>query len=133
MSNKLIKTEQEWQAQLSPLAYQITRKSATEPAFTGPYWNCTAIGTYHCICCDTPLFKSDTKFDAGCGWPSYFAAINETVITETKESYPYYGMYRTEITCTRCDAHLGHVFTDGPKPSGLRYCVNGNSLRFKTL
>jgi peptide-methionine (R)-S-oxide reductase len=130
---KLIKTEQEWREQLSDLEYQVTRQAATEPAFTGRYWDHTATGIYHCVCCDTALFKSDTKFDAGCGWPSYFAAINDTVITEIEETRLVYGMRRIEITCTHCDAHLGHVFPDGPPPTGLRYCVNGTALTFKPI
>jgi peptide-methionine (R)-S-oxide reductase len=130
---KLIKTEQEWREQLNDLDYQVTRQAATERAFTGRYWDLesSVLGVYHCVCCDTALFKSNTKFDAGCGWPSYFAAINNTVITEIEEQNYLYGMRRIEITCTRCDAHLGHVFPDGPEPTGLRYCVNGSALTFK--
>jgi peptide-methionine (R)-S-oxide reductase len=129
---KLIKTDSEWRTQLSDLEYQVTRQSSTERAFTGRYWDNIEVGIYYCVCCDTALFASDTKFDAGCGWPSYFAAINDTVVTETQEEHAVYGMRRIEISCTHCDAHLGHVFPDGPKPTGLRFCVNGTALTFKS-
>ena len=126
---KLIKTDAQWREQLSDLDYRVTRTAATERPFTGRYWDSVQFGVYHCVCCDTALFASDTKFDAGCGWPSYFAAVSDDVIEE--HSDVQFGMRRTEIVCKRCDAHLGHVFPDGPKPTGLRYCVNGSALTFK--
>ena len=128
---KIQKTDAQWREELSPEAYYVTRQKGTERAFTGQFWDHRASGIYRCVCCSTPLFASDTKFDAGCGWPSYFAPINpDNVREETDNSH---GMIRTEIICNICGAHLGHVFPDGPPPTGLRYCINSLSLTFEAI
>ncbi len=131
MADRIKKSEEEWQKQLSPEQYHVTREAGTEPAFTGKYWKTKDKGMYTCVCCGAPLFSSDTKFDSGTGWPSFSQPLDHSAVAEHTDSS--YGMNRTEVRCARCDAHLGHVFPDGPGPTGLRYCMNSTSLDLKPV
>jgi len=128
-TEKITKTEEEWKKELSPEQYYVTRHAGTEPAFTGKYWKTKDKGTYHCVCCGAPLFESETKFDSGTGWPSFYKPVEPGAVAENVDSS--HGMVRTEARCARCDAHLGHVFPDGPEPTGQRYCMNSASLDLK--
>jgi len=129
MAEKFTRTEQEWLEILTPEQYEVTRRKGTERPFSGRYNTCNDDGTYVCICCGEELFRSETKFESGCGWPSFFKP-SQTDNVDEHEDYTH-GMIRTEVTCSKCDAHLGHVFNDGPPPTGLRYCINSVSIKLK--
>jgi peptide-methionine (R)-S-oxide reductase len=127
--NQLPKSDEEWRSRLTPEQFEVARRGGTERAFTGEYWDCHDDGTYVCVCCGEPLFDSETKFESGSGWPSFFRPIEQDSIEDVVDAS--HGMMRTETRCANCGAHLGHVFDDGPRPTGLRYCMNSASLRLE--
>ena len=129
MTEKISKNDDEWRQQLSPDQFKICRNKGTEPAFSGNYWNTKETGTYQCVCCGNELFDSSSKFDSGTGWPSFYQAIDSEKVATKEDSSLF--MRRTEVLCNKCDSHLGHVFPDGPQPTGLRFCINSASLELK--
>jgi peptide-methionine (R)-S-oxide reductase len=129
MAEKIHKNDAEWRKELTPNQYHVTRQKGTEPPFTGEYESTETPGTYNCVCCGQPLFRSEAKFHSGCGWPSYTAPLAGDAVEEERDTS--HGMQRTEIRCSRCEAHLGHVFEDGPQPTGLHYCINSVALKLK--
>ena len=129
MSDKIDKSDEEWRRSLTPEQYRITRQAGTEPAFTGPHLEVKDAGTFECVCCGAPLFQTDVKYESGSGWPSFYKPLSPEAVQEHEDLS--HGMRRVEVVCSKCDAHLGHVFPDGPQPTGLRYCINGHALNFK--
>ena len=127
--DKINKSDEQWQKDLTPEQFYVTRKAGTEPAFTGKYYKTKDPGTYTCACCGQQLFSSETKYESGSGWPSFYKPVSEDAVEEHSDTT--YGMRRVEVRCSKCDAHLGHVFPDGPRPTGLRYCMNGTALDFE--
>ena len=126
---KIVKTEQEWRNSLTPQQFYVTRQAGTERAFSGPYWNDHTKGLFRCVACGAPLFRSETKFDSGTGWPSFYQPVDAGAVEEITDRT--HGMVRTEVRCATCESHLGHVFEDGPRPTGLRYCMNGTALKLE--
>ncbi len=128
-TDKIVKSDTEWRAQLTDIQFHVAREHGTERAFTGEYWNTKASGTYRCVCCGQPLFSSDAKYDSGTGWPSFWAPVNDSAVALREDRSLF--MLRTEVLCSKCDAHLGHVFPDGPAPTGHRFCMNSASLKLE--